>query len=198
MNKKSLALIILVAVAGVYGLFYAAVTTVLMPMDLNEFKNQLNSASECSIATNSSVAQSESSVAIMETYSPLNYLSQSQRTKMAGQMRVNATIPPDALNFTEYTRYNNYKALAYSLALKGDVSNQIQNVTSTYNEINNLSSQMISLNQKMSADFENGDNKAYADDLRNITSLTKQVNTKIALLKTQLQTVINQLSGSNR
>jgi hypothetical protein len=45
MSRKSLALIIFIlAVVGIYGLFYAAVTAVLIPNDLNEYKNELNTA----------------------------------------------------------------------------------------------------------------------------------------------------------
>jgi hypothetical protein len=199
MNRKILALIIfIVAIAGVYGLFYGAVTTVLMPQDLNTFKTELDAMSQSSITNDSSIVQTESSAAIMESYSPLNGLSQSQRTEMANKMRINnATIPQGVLNqnFTEYNTYNNYKAMAYSLILKGDISSGINNLSSTYENINQLGSEMVSLNQKMAADFENGDNKAYADDLRSTTTLTKQYNHEMAILKTQLQTLVNQLSS---
>ena len=199
MNRKILALIIfIVAIAGVYGLFYAAVTTVLMPQDLNTFKTELDAMSQSSITNDSSIAQTESSAAIMESYSPLNGLSQSQRTEMANKMRINnATIPQGVLNqnFNEYNTYNNYKALAYSLVLKGDISSGINNLSSTYEKVNHLGSEIVSLNQKMAADFENGDNKAYADDLRSTATLTKQYNHEMVILKTKLQTLVNQLSS---
>ena len=199
MNRKILALIIfIVAIAGVYGLFYAAVTTVLMPQDLNTFKTELDAMSQSSITNDSSIAQTESSAAIMESYSPLNGLSQSQRTEMANKMRINnATIPQGVLNqnFNEYNTYNNYKAMAYFLILKGDISSEINNLSSTYEEVNQLGSQMVSLNQKMATDFENGNNKAYADDLLSTATLTKQYNHKMVILKTQLQTLVNQLSS---
>ena len=198
MNKKILAIIFIVAVVGVYGLFYAAVTTVLMPQDLNTFKTELDDTSQFSITNDSSIAQTESSAALMENYSPLNGLSQSQRTQMANEMRINnATIPQGVLNqnFTEYNTYNNYKAMAYSLVLKGDISSGINNLSSTYEKVNHLGSEMVSLNQKMATDFENGDNKAYADDLRSTVTLTKQYNSEMTVLKTQLQTLVNQLSS---
>ena len=199
MNRKILALIIfIVAIAGVYGLFYAAVTTVLMPQDLNTFKTELDAMSQSSITNDSSIAQTESSAAIMESYSPLNGLSQSQRTEMANKMRINnATIPHGVLNqnFNEYNTYNNYKAMAYSLVLKGDISSRINNLSSTYEKVNHLGSEIVYLNQKMATDFENGDNKAYADDLRSTVTLTKQYNSEMTVLKTQLQTLVNQLSS---
>ena len=199
MNRKILALIIfIVAIAGVYGLFYAAVTTVLMPQDLNTFKTELDAMSQSSITNDSSIAQTESSAAIMESYSPLNGLSQSQRTEMANKMRINnATIPQGVLNqnFNEYNTYNNYKAMAYSLVLKGDISSRINNLSSTYEKVNHLGSEIVYLNQKMATDFENGNNKAYADDLRSTATLTKQYNHEMVILKTQLQTLVNQLSS---
>jgi hypothetical protein len=199
MNRKILALIIfIVAIAGVYGLFYAAVTTVLMPQDLNTFKTELDAMSQSSINNDSSIAQTESSAAIMESYSPLNGLSQSQRTEMANKMRINnATIPQGVLNqnFNEYNTYNNYKAMAYSLVLKGDISSRINNLSSTYEKVNHLGSEIVYLNQKMATDFENGNNKAYADDLRSTATLTKQYNHEMVILKTQLQTLVNQLSS---
>ena len=199
MNRKILALIIfIVAIAGVYGLFYAAVTTVLMPQDLNTFKTELNAISQSSITNDSSIAQTESSAAIMESYSPLNGLSQSQRTEMANKMRINnATIPQGVLNqnFNEYNTYNNYKAMAYSLVLKGDISSRINNLSSTYEKVNHLGSEIVYLNQKMATDFENGNNKAYADDLRSTATLTKQYNHEMVILKTQLQNLVNQLSS---
>ena len=199
MNRKILALIIfIVAIAGIYGLFYAAVTTVLMPQDLNTFKTELNAISQSSITNDSSIAQTESSAAIMESYSPLNGLSQSQRTEMANKMRINnATIPQGVLNqnFNEYNTYNNYKAMAYSLVLKGDISSRINNLSSTYEKVNHLGSEIVYLNQKMATDFENGNNKAYADDLRSTATLTKQYNHEMVILKTQLQNLVNQLSS---
>jgi hypothetical protein len=199
MNRKILALIIfIVAIAGVYGLFYAAVTTVLMPQDLNTFKTELDAMSQSPVTNDSSIAQTESSAAIMESYSPLNGLSQSQRTEMANKMRINnATIPQGVLNqnFNEYNTYNNYKAMAYSLVLKGDISSRINNLSSTYEKVNHLGSEIVYLNQKMATDFENGNNKAYADDLRSTATLTKQYNHEMVILKTQLQTLVNQLSS---
>ena len=197
MSRKILALIILlVAVVGIYGLFYAAVTTVLMPQDLNNYKTELDSLSQLPVINDSTINQMESDAVLMESYSPLKYLSQSERAAMADQMRNNNAIPPELLNqnFDEYTTYINYKALAYSIALNGDLSNEIKNLSSTYEELSSFSNKTVAITQKMATDFENGDDKAYAEDLRNMANLMRQYNTKMAELKTQLQKVVNELS----
>ncbi|HML05245.1 MAG TPA: hypothetical protein VK426_05685 [Methanobacterium sp.] len=197
MSRKSLVLIIFIfAVVGIYGLFYAAVTAVLIPQDLNEFKNELNTMPQLPLNNDSSIKDMESQAAIMESNSPLKYMSQSERTNTANQMRNGNAIPPEAMNsdFTDYNAYNNYKALAYSLILKGDVSNEIKNLSSSYEELSSYANKTEAINQKMATDFENGDNKAYADDLRSLASMMKQYNIEMAQLKIQLQNVINTLS----
>ncbi len=196
MNRKILALIIfVVAVAGIYGLFYAAVTSVLMPQDLNNFKNDLNTMSQIPGINNSDINQIESAAADMEKYS--KYMSKDQRTAMANDMKNSNALPPGVLdqNFTIYVNYNYYKALMYNMAFKGDLSSGINNLSSNYEKVSNLSSGMISLNQKAAADLENGDDKAYAEDLRNTALLMKQYNSAMAALKNQLQNVVNQLDS---
>lgn len=196
MSRKIIALIIfIVAVVGIYGVIYAAVTTVLVPQDSNEFKTELDAMSQNQIS-NSDINQLESAAATMDS-SPLKYMSQSQRTNMANEMKNGNTIPPGVLNqnFTDYSSFNYYKALAYALVLKGDLSSGIKNLSGNYEEINSLGSQMVYLNQKSATDFENGDNKAYADDLRGTANLMKQYKNKMDVLKNNLQNIVNQLSN---
>ncbi|HMK53390.1 MAG TPA: hypothetical protein VK444_01280 [Methanobacteriaceae archaeon] len=195
MNRKTLALIIiLVVVVGAYGLFYAAVTTILMPQDLNEFKNQLDSIPQLPVNNDSSISEMESAAAVTESMSALNYLSKDQRTQMASMMRNSAALPPGLdQNFKDYYAFSSYKVLAYDLTLKGNISNEIKNISSTYEEITNLGNETLTINQKMATDFENGDNKAYAADLRNLASTMKKYNIAMAKLKTQLQNIVKQL-----
>lgn len=198
MNKKILALIIfVVAVVSIYGLSYAAVTTVLMPQDLNHFKNELDTMPQLPVINNSAITETESSAAVMESYSPLKDMSKSQRTAMADQMRNYNAIPMGLLNqnFTEYANYNNYRTIAYSIVLNGDLSSEIKNLSSSYEKISSLSDEMVALSQKMATDFENGNDKAYADDLRRSANIMKQYNIEMAVLKTKLQTIVNQLGG---
>ena len=136
MNRKIMALIIfIVAVVAIYGVIYAAVTTVLMPQDLNEFKTELDAMSQNQIS-NSDITQLESAAATMDS-SPLSYMSKSQRVNIANEMRNGDTVPPGVLNqdFTQYNNFNYYKSLAYALVLKGDLSSGINNLSGNYGEI---------------------------------------------------------------
>ncbi|WJI09269.1 hypothetical protein FGU46_03735 [Methanobacterium sp. CWC-01] len=196
MNRNILALIILVvAIVGLYGLFYAAVATVLMPQDLDRFKADLDTLSQTPTINESDIAELEDAAGVMESYSPLKYLSPDQRAAMANGIRNKNNVPPELLNqnFTEYNNYNNYRAEAYALVLKEDLSRQIKNLSNTYSNLSSLNDEIMSISQKMATDFENGDNDAYAEDLRNMANHMKQYNNEMALLKTQLQTIVNQL-----
>lgn len=198
MNKKSLALIIfLVVIVAGYGLFYAAVTTVLMPQDLKEFQTQLNEFPQVSASNDTAIAEMEASAALIESTSALQYTSPSQRTAMATQMRdANGFIPPGLnQNFTSYNEYMGYKALAYSLVFKGELSSDLNNISASYNTLSNISNQIQSLTEKMANDFENGDNQAYADDLRDMADLLKTYESEMASLKLHLQEVVQQLGG---
>ncbi len=198
MNRKILTmLIIVVAVVGVYGLFYTAVTTVLMPSDLNYFKTELNSMPQLPINNDSTITQMESAATAIENNPSLKYLSQNQRTEMANQMRNSNSPPPGFLNqnFTDYNNLNNYRVWAYDIILKGNISNEIRNLSSCTAKISSLTNETASINQKMANDFENGNDKAYADDLRIMANNTKQYNNAMSELKNKLQTIINQLGG---
>lgn len=198
MNRKILALIIfLVAVVGVYGLFYVAVTTVLMPMDLNNFKSELNAMPQLPLNNDSTITQMENAAVVMESNPSLKYMSHDQRTEMANQMRNSNSPPPGFLNqnFTDYNNFNSISALAYEMILKGTISNEINNLSSTTDKMSILANETVTINQKMANDFENGNDKAYADDLRNMANNTKQYNSAMAELKTKLQNIVNQLGG---
>jgi len=58
-----------------------------------------------------------------------------------------------------------------------------------------LTNESTSIDQKSANDFENGDDKAYADDLRSSANNLKQYNNAMAELKAQLQNIVNQLGG---
>jgi len=188
-------LIVIVAIVGIYGLFYAAVTTVLMPMDTNIYKDQLNTIPELSTINESTITELESGAAVTESMSALAYTSSEERTQMANIMRMGSNLPPEFVNqnFEEYDRTNENKIWAYDLILRGDISNQLKNISSTYKEIKHLNNETLSLNQKAANDFESGDSKAYAEDLRNTANNLRQYNKTMEKLKTQLQNLINQL-----
>ena len=197
MNKKILILIILVGVIGIYGLFYVAVTNVLMPMELDSFKNDLNGMPQLPVNNNSTISDLENSADIMESNPSLKFMSQSQRSEMANQMR-NLNSPPAGFlnqNFTDYNNFYANSALAYKLIGKGTLANEISNLSNITNNLSSLTNESTAIDQRTANDFENGDDKAYAEDLRSSANNLKQYNKVMEELKTQLQKIINQLGG---
>ena len=197
MNKKILVLIILVAIIGIYGLFYVAVTNVLMPMELDSFKNDLNGMPQLPVNNNSTISDLENSADIIENNPSLKFMSQSQRSEMANQMR-HLNSPPVGFLNQNFTDYNNFYAnsvLAYKLIGKETLANEISNLSSITNNLTSLTNESAAIDQKSANDFENGDDKAYAEDLRSNANNLKQYNKVMEELKTQLQKIINQLGG---
>ena len=197
MNKKISILIILVAIIGIYGLFYVAVTNVLMPMELDSFKNDLNGMPQLPVNNNSTINDLENSANIIENNPSLKYMSQSQRSQMANQMR-HLNSPPIGFlnqNFTDYYNFYTSSVLAYKLIGKGTLANEISNLSSITNNLTSLTNESAAIDQKSANDFENGDDKAYAEDLRSSANNLKQYNKVMEELKTQLQKIINQLGG---
>ena len=193
MSRKILTLlIIVVAIGGTYALFYAAVSTVLIPMDINSYKSELETAI-APVNNELNISEIESGATVTESI-PLTYIPQEERTEMANQMRKGNTIPiiPNQ-DFNEYDKFNSYRILAYNLIFRGDISKQIKNISNTHEEIIRLNNETNSITEKMAADLEKGDNKAYADDLRNISNNVKQYNIVMEKLKTQIKDLINLL-----
>jgi hypothetical protein len=197
MNRKILAIIILIAVVGIYGLFYVTVSTVLMPLDLNSFKSDLNTMPALPVNNNSSINDLENSAASIDSYPSLKYMSQNQRTEMANQMRNDNSPPPGFLNqnFTDFNNFYSISALAYELTGKEVLANEINNLSSTTNKMSVLTNELTNIDQKSANDFESGNDKAYADDLRNTANNLKQYNNAMAELQAQLQNIIKQLGG---
>jgi hypothetical protein len=186
--------VLIIAIVGIYGLFYAAVTTVLMPMDAGAFKAELNTL-EVPVNNASSIAELETAAADMEKTSSLSYISQEERSKVANSMKIGNTIPMVFINqnMVEYDKSYSNRIWAYDLVLRGDISRQIKNITSTHEEISRLNNETETINQKLYTDFEKGDSKAYADDLRKMANNLRQYNIAMEKLKTQLQKAVNQL-----
>ncbi len=181
------------AIIGIYGLFYAAITTILMPWDSNMFEMELSTV-QIPVNNASTIAEMESAAADTESTSSLSYVSKSERTEVANTMRTVNTPPPGVFDQLEgYEQLNNYRMLAYNLIFRGDISSQIKNISSTHKEISRLDNETESLNQKLYTDMEKGDSKGYAEDLRNIAENLKQQNTAMETLKTQLESLITML-----
>lgn len=193
MSRKILTLlIIVVAIGGTYALFYAAVSTVLIPMDINSYKSELETAI-APVNNELNISEIESGATVTESI-PLTYIPPEERTEMANQMRKGNTIPiiPNQ-DFNEYDKFNSYRILAYNLIFRGDISKQIKNISNTHEEIIRLNNETNSITEKMATDLEKGDNKAYAADLRNISNNVKQYNIVMEKLKTQIKDLINLL-----
>ena len=197
MNKKNLLLIVLVAVIGIYVLFYVAVTNVLMPMELASYKNDLNGMPQLPVNNNSTINDLKNSADIIESNPSLKFMSQSQRSQMADQMRNLNSPPPGFLNqnFTDYNNFYASSVLAYKLIGKGTLADEISNLSSITNNLSSLTNESAGIDQKSANDFENGDDKAYAEDLRSSADNLKQYNIVMEELKNQLQKIINQLGG---
>jgi hypothetical protein len=186
--------ILIIAIVGIYGLFYAAVTTVLMSMDASAFKAELNTV-EVPLNNDSSITELESAAADMEKTSALSYVSQKERTEVANSMKMGNTIPMVFINqnMVEYDKSYINRIWAYDLVLRGDISGQMKNISSTHEEISRLNNETEAINQKLYTDFEKGDTKAYAEDLRRVAHNLRQYNLAMEKLKTQLQDVVNLL-----
>lgn len=163
-------------------------------MDLTAFKEELNTV-QVPVNNASSISEMESAAADMESTSALDYVSESERSEVANTMRIANTPPPGFLDqdFEEYNQFNSYRMLAYNLIFRGDISNQIKNISSSHEEISRLNNDTELINQKMYTDMENGDTKAYAEDLKMIAVNLKQYNIAMEKLKIQLQNLIGQL-----
>jgi hypothetical protein len=197
MNKKISILIVLVAIICIYGLFYVAVTNILMPMELDSFKNDLNGMPQLPVNNNSTINDLENSADIIENNPSLKFMSQSQRSEMADKMQNLNSPPPGFLNqnFTDYSNFYASSVLAYKLIGKGTLADKISNLSSITNNLSSLTNESAAIDKKSVNDFENGDDKAYAEDLRNSANNLKQYNIVMDQLKNQLQEIINQLGG---
>ncbi|MGF7119219.1 hypothetical protein [Methanobacterium oryzae] len=192
MNKKILALLIVgVILLGGYVSYYAYATTVMMPEDLNTFKDELNSVSEPFI-NESDLKDLNNTINLIEKYDALSLMSQSQRNEMAENMTNG--IQMDELeelkqNFTE----NRDRAQRYDLILKGDVAQEIR---LTYDqEILIIGDELIANINKQASDIKKGDSKAYANDLREFINLNKELESLRQEAKGHLETIVTELGG---
>jgi hypothetical protein len=194
MNKKLLVLfVLLIVVFGIYGAYYLYAENTLVPEDLKVFKSDLKKMTDQPDTYNESkINLEESKMAEMENGPSLTIIPKNQRHIMANKMREqknNSTTDEIKQNFTrEYNR-----ASKYDLLLKGNIANEIR---SAYDKnMINLLDEINKNNDKMANDFENGDNKAYVNDLRNVYELSKKLHTYLVNSNIQLKNIVNQLNS---
>lgn len=194
MNKKIIALIVLVAViVGGYASYYAYASMALLPADLELFKDEVEATSSPGIPE-SVITEMENSASMVESYNGLSMISQNERNNVAEQMTGNNG------NYTKMMKElkNNFTtnqdiALRYDVLLKGDVAQEIR--LAYTNETLSLIDQIKNNTDKQAADIKNGDSASYAKDVREFAKLARQFNTNAEQAHTHLQNVVNKLGG---
>jgi len=199
MNKKIIALIALILVivvcVGGYVSYYAYASTVLIPKDVKVFKDELKSV-EGNPIPESNITQLESEANQIQNGPSLKIIPLSERKKMVSNMEkdpfyttMNSTI--DELN--ENITINQEIASRYDILMKGDVANNIRSVYDAQKM--DLIQNMTKTVQDMLTDFENGNNTAVANDMRDMAGEGKELNKFAAEDKPKLQNIINSLGG---
>lgn len=193
MNKKIIALIVLVAViAGGYASYYAYASMTLLPGDLEVFKDELEATSSPGIPE-SVITEMENSASMVESYNALSMVSQNERNSVAEQMSGNGNYTKMMKELKNNFTINHDIALRYDILLKGDVAQEIR-LTYT-NETLSLIDQIKNNTDKQAADIKNGDSTSYANDVREFAKLARQFNTNEEQAHTHLQNVLNKLGG---
>jgi hypothetical protein len=195
MSKKLLALIILlVVVLGLYGSYYIYVTAVIVPEDLKVLKSEYKGIPDQGVLNNSEINELNKTATQIENGNSLKTIPKSERQKIANDLRsqiqpYESQVQEIKQNFTN----NNEIALKYDLILKGNVANELR---SAYNESKlSLFDKFFNATDDMAKDYEKGDNKALANDMREFIGTTQQINNWSATAKLQLRDIIEQLDG---
>ncbi len=194
MNKKIIALIVLVVViAGGYASYYAYASMVLIPEDLKMLKSEFDATNNPGIPE-SEIKALENSASMVESYNALSMVSQSERDSISQQLtsdngNYSILITELKTNFTA----NQELAQRYDLLLKADVAKELR--LAYTNETVTILDQMKINTEKQAADIKSGDSKAYANDLREFASLSRQLNSNLEQARTHLQNTINKLGG---
>jgi hypothetical protein len=194
LSKKIIILLILIiGVFSVYGSYYVYASTVLVPEDLKVFKSDLDKMDSSNPPTYNEtlIKQGEANIAKMENGPSLTLIPPNQRHSMANRMR-NENANPNIDELKHNITRENARAFKYDLMLRGNIANEIRSV---YNpDIIPLLEEMISTQEKIAVDFENGDNKAYVADIKKINELGKKYYNLTINSKTQLQDIVKQLT----
>lgn len=196
LNKKVLALLIVgVIIVGAYVSYYAYATMVLMPADREVFQEELNSIKNSTV-TESDIKELEQIADQIENGVSLTVIPASERKAYAQELAndpaissINSTITEVKNNVTT----NEEIASRYDLLLKGDVAD---NIRAVYNqEIVTMMEELYQVVQKLPSDLEKGDNKAVADDFRQIANLSREYNQFVAEAEPRLQEIVNSLES---
>lgn len=188
-------LIAVLLIVGAYVSYYAYATMVLMPSDREVFQEELNSIKNSTI-TESDIKELEQAADQIENGVSLTVIPASERKVYAQELAndpaissINSTINEVKSNVTT----NEEIASRYDLLLKGDVADNIRAVYSQ--EMITMMEELNQIVQKLPSDLEKGDNKAVADDFRQIANLSKEYNQFVAEAVPRLQEIVNSLGG---
>ncbi len=195
MDKKVIALIVLaVVIVGGYAAYYTYATMVIIPEDVQLLKEELDAASTPFI-NESDIESLENSANLIESYDALSLMPQSERDMVAQNITSGISgASIDQLNkikqnFTE----NRERAQKYDYLFKGDVANDIRQAYS--DQLFDLVDQMIVLLNKSATDVRSGNSQAFANDLRELAKLAREMNQYQEQIKIHLQDAVTKLGG---
>lgn len=199
MNNKKLGLgiiaVVILLLLVIYGGFYAFMSVVMVPEDVKLIKDELKSLENATFPE-SEIKEMETIANQIQNSPSLKQIPQSERTKMANDMRNDPTI--SSMNNTikeikENATVNRELAVRYDLIFKGNVANDLRSIYSQ--QLLDICQNMSNTIQKLPNDIENGDNTAIANDFRELAKLCKEYNIMIAQDKVKLQNMITNLGG---
>jgi hypothetical protein len=106
-------------------------------------------------------------------------------------------ISPEVLQGnTDFKKFNYYSVWAYYLIFRLDIANEINSISNIMDNIEKLENNSDTINEKLATDWENGDNKACASDLRDSANILRQLNSLNIELKDHFQKLAKQTQKS--
>ncbi|MDD3985498.1 MAG: hypothetical protein PHY59_06385 [Methanobacterium sp.] len=195
MNKKKLiGSILLLGVVVVYCGLYVAVTNILTPLELDFAKSGIDAFSEPVIDENE-IKKMESQAVLMENSPSIKNIPQSQRVRDAKQMRNNnsSKIPEIIQGNSDFKKFSYYSMWAYYLIFRWDIANEISDISKDMDSMYTLNNGIDDITEKMAVSWENGDNKAYATDLRDLVNSLRQLSCLNIELKDHFQNLVQKM-----
>lgn len=197
MNKKKLmGVILLLSIAVVYCGLYVAVTNILMPLDLDFAKSGLNTSTE-PLIDESVIKETENSAVLMENSPYAKDTPHSQRVIDANNMRKDKTsseISPEVVQgIADFKKLNYYSVWAYYLIFRWDIANEISSISNIMDKLEKVENNSDIINEKLATDWEKGNTKAVAADLRDSANNLRQINSLNSELNDHYQNLAKQI-----
>lgn len=182
--------VIVVAVLGVYGLFYVYATSYIQPQDLKTFEEDLKNIGSTVISENE-VNAMESQANQIETGTPITQIPTEQVSTTSQAMKPNQTDKTNIEKLNNKTNTNRAIAIRYDFLLKGEIAKEIRTAYNT--KLVDLRKQMLQTQEKAATDFAAGNNTAVAADLKQYVQFAKEYNTLTTQAKASLEKIIQKL-----